>query len=153
MPSNCGNIRGFFLPLKSTSMSLFSLTSSKNLIVEIKNINNQLFNYEKVIAEKENVESVVGVHWTEQSEGSLVKIIYNAVTINQNLVSHFTYDKKVDGFTFYFQLFAFDYFDFHLIDYGYWFSNHWSNRCGCLFLLVISLPLLLFWMNCHWKSR
>jgi len=30
--------------------------------VEIKNINNQLFNYEKVIAEKENVESVVGVH-------------------------------------------------------------------------------------------
>ncbi|AET02592.2 hypothetical protein MTR_8g043880 [Medicago truncatula] len=46
-----------------------------------------------VIAEKENVESALGVA-TEHSEGSIVKIMYNAVTIDQNLVSHFTYDKK-----------------------------------------------------------
>lgn len=58
-----------------------------------------------VIAEKENVESALGVA-TEHSEGSIVKIMYNAVTIDQNLVSHFTYDKKVNGFIFYFQLFA-----------------------------------------------
>lgn len=58
-----------------------------------------------VIAEKENIESALGVA-TEQSEGSRIKIMYNAVTINQNYVSHFTYDKKVSDFIFYFQLFA-----------------------------------------------
>ncbi|AET02586.1 hypothetical protein MTR_8g043680 [Medicago truncatula] len=46
-----------------------------------------------VIAEKENIESALGVA-IEQSEGSRIKIMYNAVTINQNHVSHFTYDKK-----------------------------------------------------------
>ena len=58
-----------------------------------------------VIAEKEIVESVVGVA-AEQSEGLLVKIMYNAVTINQNLVSHFTSDKKVNDFIVCFELFA-----------------------------------------------
>lgn len=56
-----------------------------------------------VIAEKEIVESVVPVA-SEQSEGLLVKIMYNAVTINQNLVSHFTSDKKVNDFIFCFEL-------------------------------------------------
>lgn len=64
-----------------------------------------ILDYEMVIAEKENIESALGVA-TEQSEGSRIKIMYNAVTINQNYVSHFTYDKKVSDFIFYFQLFA-----------------------------------------------
>jgi len=58
-----------------------------------------------VIAEKKIVESVVGVAY-EQREGLLVKIMYNAVTINQNVVSHFTSDKKVNDFIFCFELFA-----------------------------------------------
>ncbi|KAK2407556.1 mediator of RNA polymerase II transcription subunit 15a [Trifolium repens] len=66
---------------------------NQNLLGEIKEINNRLFDCEVVIAEKENVESAVGLA-AEQSEGLLVKIMYNAVTINQNLVSKFTSDKK-----------------------------------------------------------
>jgi hypothetical protein len=50
-----------------------------------------------VITEKENVETAVGLV-AEESEGLLVKIMYNAVTINQNLVSKFTSDKKVNDF-------------------------------------------------------
>jgi len=50
-----------------------------------------------VIAEQENTESAVGL---------LLKIMYYAVTIDQNLVSHFTYDKKVNGFIFCFELFT-----------------------------------------------
>ncbi|RHN40456.1 hypothetical protein MtrunA17_Chr8g0354921 [Medicago truncatula] len=66
---------------------------NQNILAEIKDINNRLFDSEVVIAKKEIVESVVGVA-AEQSEGLLVKIMYNAVSINQNLVSHFTSDKK-----------------------------------------------------------
>lgn len=58
-----------------------------------------------VIAEKEIVENLVGVA-AEQNEGLLVKIMYNAVSINQNLVSHFTSDKKVNDFIFCLELFA-----------------------------------------------
>lgn len=58
---------------------------NQNILAEIKDINNQLFDCEVVIAEQENVESAIGL---------LLKIMYNAVTINQDLVSHFTYDKK-----------------------------------------------------------
>ena len=59
-----------------------------------------------VIAEKENVGSVLGLA-SEQGGGLLVKIMYNAVTINQNLVSHFTSDKKVnDLIILCFELFA-----------------------------------------------
>ncbi|XP_013445193.3 uncharacterized protein [Medicago truncatula] len=65
----------------------------QNVLAEIKDINNRLFDCEVVIAEKENVESVVGLA-SEHAGGLLVKIMYNAVTINQNLVSHFTSDKK-----------------------------------------------------------
>lgn len=58
-----------------------------------------------VIAEKENAKSAVGVA-TDQSEGLVVKILYNAVTINQNIISHFTADKKVNDFIFGFELFV-----------------------------------------------
>lgn len=64
-----------------------------------------MFDCEVVIAEKENVESVVGLA-SEHAGGLLVKIMYNAVTINQNLVSHFTSDKKVNVFIFCLELFA-----------------------------------------------
>ncbi|CAK8561175.1 unnamed protein product [Lathyrus sativus] len=66
---------------------------NQNLLAEIKDINNRLFDCEVVIAEKESAKSAVGIA-TDQSEGLLVKILYNAVTINQNLVSHFIADKK-----------------------------------------------------------
>ncbi|XP_058745720.1 mediator of RNA polymerase II transcription subunit 15a-like isoform X2 [Vicia villosa] len=71
-----------------------SLTvENHNLLAEIKDINNRLFDCEVVIAEKENAKNAVGLA-TDPSEGLVVKILYNAVTINQNLVSHFTADKK-----------------------------------------------------------
>ncbi|KAK2407558.1 hypothetical protein P8452_69589 [Trifolium repens] len=66
---------------------------NQNLLAEIKEINNRLFDCEVVIVEKENVETAVGLA-AEQSEGLLVKIMYNAVTINRNLVSKLTSDKK-----------------------------------------------------------
>jgi len=136
-----------FLPLKSTSISLFSLTSCKNLLLEIKNVNNQLFDYEMVIAEKKNTESLAGVA-TEQGEELLVHTMYNAVTINQNLVSHFTYDKKVNGFIFYFQLFALIILIFISLTM-YILVLHIDQTIEvCLFLQVIYLPLLLFRMNC-----
>lgn len=50
-----------------------------------------------VIAEQENVESTVGL---------LLKIMYSAVTMNQDLVSHLTYDKKVNDFICCFELFT-----------------------------------------------
>ena len=58
-----------------------------------------------VIAEQENIENAVGLV-AGQSAGLLLKIMYNAVTIDQNLVSHFTYDKKVNDFIFCFELFT-----------------------------------------------
>ncbi|CAL5196431.1 unnamed protein product [Lathyrus oleraceus] len=70
-----------------------TVQENQNLLAEIKDINNQLFDCEVVIAEKENAKSAVGVA-TDQSEGLVVKILYNAVTINQNIISHFTADKK-----------------------------------------------------------
>ncbi|CAL5196410.1 unnamed protein product [Lathyrus oleraceus] len=62
---------------------------NEKLIEEIKYINNQLFDCEVVIDEKENAE-----RGTQEIEGLAVKILFNAVTINQNLVYHFTSDKK-----------------------------------------------------------
>jgi hypothetical protein len=64
-----------------------------------------------VIAEKENVVGLAA----EQTEGLLVEIIYNAVTINQNLLSKFTSDKKVNDFRFCFELFALITLDFILL--------------------------------------
>ncbi|PNX92068.1 hypothetical protein L195_g015199 [Trifolium pratense] len=75
------------------------IVENQNLLAEIKDINNRLFDCEVVIAEKENVETAVG-QAAELSEGLLVQIMYNAVTINQNLVSKFTSDKKVSSIIF-----------------------------------------------------
>jgi hypothetical protein len=76
-----------------------------------------------VIVEKENVETAVGLV-AEESEGLLVKIMYNAVTINQNLVSKFTSDKKVNDFYILFSTIRIDYFGFYLIDCVYSFCSH-----------------------------
>ncbi|CAI8607114.1 unnamed protein product [Vicia faba] len=77
-----------------TTKEKCSLTvENQNLLAEIKDINNRLFDCDVVIAEKDDAKSVIGIG-TDQSEGLVVKILYNAVTINQNLVSHFIADKK-----------------------------------------------------------
>lgn len=54
---------------------------------------------EIVICEKENIESAAGGA-TEHSKGLVVKFMYNAVTVNQDLVSHFEVDRKVNDFKF-----------------------------------------------------
>ncbi|WJX94449.1 hypothetical protein P8452_75865 [Trifolium repens] len=98
--SICGSMLDGFNQFTETAESkLDSLTTkgkppktveNQNLLAEIEDINNQLFDCEVVIAEKENVVGLAA----EQTEGLLVEIIYNAVTINQNLLSKFTSDKK-----------------------------------------------------------
>lgn len=60
-----------------------------------------MFDCEVVIDEKENAE-----RGRQEIEGLAVKILFNAVTINQNLVYHFTSDKKVNHFVLCFELFT-----------------------------------------------
>jgi len=53
----------------------------------------------------ENIERLLPRLYFE-TEGVLVKIMYNAMTTNQSHVSHFTYDKNVNDFMLCFELFT-----------------------------------------------
>nr|XP_027192448.1 mediator of RNA polymerase II transcription subunit 15a-like isoform X2 [Cicer arietinum] len=66
---------------------------NKHLLAEIKEINNRFIDCEVIIDEKDNIEQPFGIA-TEQTEGLVIKIIFNAVSISQNLVYEFTTDKK-----------------------------------------------------------
>lgn len=59
---------------------------------------------EIVIGDKDDIQSAAGGD-TEHPEGLLVKFLFNAVTVNQDLISHFAADKKVNYFIFCFELF------------------------------------------------
>lgn len=75
-----------------------------------------------IIGEKDNIKSEAGVA-TEHSEGLVVKFMFNAVTIDQNLVSHFTADKKVNDFTLYLN-YSYCIIFLPFIDYVYWSCSH-----------------------------
>lgn len=80
------------------------MQENKHLLAEIKEINNRFIDCEVIIDEKDNIEQPFGIA-TEQTEGLVIKIIFNAVSISQNLVYEFTTDKKVNDFKLCFELF------------------------------------------------
>ncbi|KAJ1382245.1 putative mediator of RNA polymerase II transcription subunit, partial [Sesbania bispinosa] len=63
------------------------------VLEEIKEINNLLIDTEVVIGEKDNIGSIAG-GYAKHSEGLVVKFMFNALTINQDLISHYGTDKK-----------------------------------------------------------
>ncbi|KAH1102258.1 hypothetical protein AAZX31_13G172700 [Glycine max] len=64
-----------------------------SLLEEIKEINNLLIDSEIVIGEKDSIQSAAGGA-AEDGEGLVIKFLFNAVTFNQNLISHLSADKK-----------------------------------------------------------
>lgn len=89
-----------------------------SLLEEIKEINNLLIDSEIVIGEKDSIQSAAGGA-AEDGEGLVIKFLFNAVTFNQNLISHLSADKKVNYFIFCFEL-CILIFVFYFIDYVYW---------------------------------
>ncbi|KAJ1377476.1 hypothetical protein SESBI_48843 [Sesbania bispinosa] len=63
------------------------------VLEEIKEINNVLIDTEVVIGEKDSIGSIAG-GYAKYSEGLVVKFMFNALTINQDLISHYGTDKK-----------------------------------------------------------
>ncbi|KAJ1412302.1 putative mediator of RNA polymerase II transcription subunit [Sesbania bispinosa] len=63
------------------------------LLEEIKEINNLLLDTQVVIGEKDNIGSTAG-GYAKQSEGLVVKFMFNAITVNQDLISRYGTDKK-----------------------------------------------------------
>ncbi|TKY68392.1 Mediator of RNA polymerase II transcription subunit 15a [Spatholobus suberectus] len=64
-----------------------------SLLEEIKEINNLLIDSEIVIGEKDSIQSAAGGA-AEHGEGLVIKFLFSAVTVNQNLISHLSADKK-----------------------------------------------------------
>jgi len=62
-----------------------------------------LVDSEIVIAENDSFHKAPGVA-AEDSEGLVIEFVFNAVSINENLVSHISSDKKVNYFIFCFEL-------------------------------------------------
>ncbi|KAF1885286.1 hypothetical protein Lal_00029175 [Lupinus albus] len=63
------------------------------LVEEIKEINKLLIDTEVVIGEKDSIQSAARGA-AEVDDGLVVKFLFRAVTINLNLISHFSADKK-----------------------------------------------------------
>ncbi|KAE9592780.1 hypothetical protein Lalb_Chr19g0132841 [Lupinus albus] len=70
-----------------------SVHENHALVEEIKEINKLLIDTEVVIGEKDSIQSAARGA-AEVDDGLVVKFLFRAVTINLNLISHFSADKK-----------------------------------------------------------
>lgn len=85
------------------NLSIVNSQENCSLLEEIKEINNLLIDSEVVISEKDIIQSEAG-GVAEHGEGLVIEFLFNAVTVNQDLVSHLSADKKVNYFIFCFEL-------------------------------------------------
>ncbi|KAK7343039.1 hypothetical protein VNO80_26001 [Phaseolus coccineus] len=69
------------------------IVENSSLLQEIKEINNRLVDSEIVIAENDSFYKAPGVA-AEDSEGLVIEFLFNAVSVNKNLLSHISADKK-----------------------------------------------------------
>ncbi|CAJ1977951.1 unnamed protein product [Sphenostylis stenocarpa] len=70
-------------------------TSEKScLLEEIKEINNRLIDSEIVLVENDSSFHKEPGGATEDSDGLIIEFLFNAVTVNQNLISHLSNDRK-----------------------------------------------------------
>ncbi|CAL0311029.1 unnamed protein product [Lupinus luteus] len=79
-----------------TSESFFHFTSQENytLLEEIKKINNRLIDTEVVIDEEKTIPSASGGVDEHGGKGILVKLVFNSISVNVNLMSQYASSSK-----------------------------------------------------------